>query len=314
MQTSALQAFLALILFTFRRQWRLRQMGFVALGLLTILTIILAVTSYSPKGWQLGKQFSWQYRSRVEDLPKLFQQVQVVPMAPEAGMLLAIRLAPMQALLQSDEFMDDWAFLHFTRWIMFVMFLGFVLPLFTLAYASGAMGAEREGRTMIWMMTRPLPRWAIYLAKLLGVLPWSMLASMGGFVVLCIAGGTYGMRALETYWTTALVTTFTFTTLFHLLGTVFRKPAIVGLIYVFFFETLVASLPGSLKELSLNFYARSMVYNQAVERLTALSPGSLDVYAPTTTSTAIWTMLTASAVFTILGMILIERQESQDET
>ena len=55
-----------------------------------------------------------------------------------------------------------------------------------------------------------------------------------------------------------------FAALFHLLGATFRRPVVVGLVYVFFFEALVALLPGSLKLLSLSFYARSLIYNEAV--------------------------------------------------
>ena len=36
--------------------------------------------------------------------------------------------------------------------------------------------------------------------------------------------------------------------LFHLMGALVRRPAVVGLVYIFFFETLVANLPGSQRQ------------------------------------------------------------------
>src|SRR5437763_1099991 len=79
----------------------------------------------------------------------------------------------------------------------------FLLPLFTLAYASGAIGTEREGRTLVWLLTRPVPRPAVYLAELLGTLPWCLLFGLGGFFVLCRAGGDPGREALRLYWPAA---------------------------------------------------------------------------------------------------------------
>src|SRR5437773_77646 len=82
----------------------------------------------------------------------------------------------------------DWAMMNYSRWVVLVLYLGFILPLFTLSYASGAFGTDRESRTLVWLMTRPIPRSAIYLGKFVGTLPWCLAFSGGGFVALCLAG------------------------------------------------------------------------------------------------------------------------------
>src|SRR5262249_47226634 len=151
-----------------------------------------------------------------------------------------------QAALSSERFLHEWAYLNFSRWVVLGTFLGFVLPLFTLSYASAAFGTDRESRSLVWLMTRPIPRSAIYLAKFLGTLPWCVAFGLGGFVILCLAGGDLGQQALAMYWPAAAVATVAFAALFHLIGAVFRRPVVVGLVYVFFFEALVAALPGSL--------------------------------------------------------------------
>ena len=88
--------------------------------------------------------------------------------------------------------------------------------------------------------------------------------------------------------------TIGFAALFHLVGAVFRRPAVFGLVYIFFFETLVANLPGSLKQLSLNYYVKSLLYNEATAAVTTATPESLDVYAPADPVTA-WITLLAAA-------------------
>lgn len=309
-----LNAFLALVVFSFQRQRQVRQMAWVAGGLLALLTVTVAVMSHGPSGWGFQNRYSIRYGTEVRNIPALVDMVQMTPNTGEGSGLTMALYAPFRAVLADPKFLDDWAFLNFSRWVVFTMHLGFVMPLFTLAYGSAGLGAERESRTLIWLLTRPLPRWAIYLAKFLGGLPWCLAASGGGFVVLCLAGGSLGLRALATYWPAVIAGTVGFAALFHLLGAVFRRPAVVGLVYIFFFEMLVANLPGSLKQLSLNYYTRSLLYNEATAALTVVSQESLDVYAPASGPEAWATLLGAAVVFTVIGMVLFSRQEPQDET
>jgi len=311
---SPLAAFAALVAFSFRRLWRVRQMGWVAVGLLAVLTATVAIITHGPAGWGLPDRYSFRFQTKYRDIPQQLDQVQGLPLPPDGVALQVGVVGAFRAVLADDKFLADWAFLNFSRWVVFTMYLSFLLPLFTLAYASGAVGTEREGRTLIWLFTRPLPRWAVYLAKFLGVLPWCLLASVGGFAVLCLAGGELGVRAFATYWPAAVAGTVGFAALFHLIGAIFRRPAVVGLVYVFFFETLVANLPGSLKQLSLNYYARSLLYNEATATLGTVTPDSLDVYAPADPTTAWVTLLAAALGLTLLGMYLFGRQEPKDET
>jgi ABC-2 type transport system permease protein len=312
-ETSRMTAFWALVVFSFQRQWRVRQMAWVALGLLTLLAVIVAVMTFGPSGWGFENRWSMRYNMLIRDIPKLMDQAMMTPMSPDASGIMMGVLAPFRGILANQPFLDDWAFLNFSRWVVFTMHLGFLMPLFTLAYASAGLGAERESRTMIWLLTRPLPRWAIYLAKFLGGLPWCLAASVGGFAVLCLAGGSLGARAFGAFWPAVVMGTIGFAALFHLLGAVFRRPAVVGLVYIFFFELLVANLPGSLKQLSLNYYIKSLLYNELSTQLTVVSPDALEVYAPVSPGVAWATVLLVTMALTGLGMWLFSRQEPQDE-
>jgi ABC-type transport system involved in multi-copper enzyme maturation permease subunit len=192
------------------------------------------------------------------------------------------------------------------------VFLGFMLPLFTLSYASGAFGTDRESRSLVWLMTRPIPRSGIYLAKFLGTLPWCLAFGLGGFAAVCLAGGPHGREALSRYWPAAAMATIAFAALFHLVGAVFRRPVVVGLVYVFFFEAVVAALPGSLKLLSLTFYARSLMYNEAADagypvEMITIAAGAVS------NQTAWWVLISATVGITVLGMWLFSRSEYRDD-
>ena len=214
----------------------------------------------------------------------------------------------------ANPLQEDYALANFSRVVVGNLFLAFLLPLFTLAYGSAGVGSEREARTLLWLFTRPLPRWAVYLAKWLGGLPWCVGACALAFEALCLAGGELGQRAGAAYWPTVLGGAAAFGCVFHMVGALFRWPTVVGLVYVFFFETLVGLLPGGLKQFSLNYYLRSLFYNRLTAVTPTVRPESLDTYQPAEPGTA-WLVLTVVAmVVTVLGAWLFARQEPKDET
>lgn len=321
-EPSARRAFVALVALTFRRHWRIRTLGWVTLGLLALMTAVVSIITHGPVGWRLEKQrrtvvdFKDPRGVRLtvkeySDERLTFYQMLPGP-APAFGVKAAV-FAPLRAMTNDEAYLNDWAFLNYSRWVIFGMYLGFLLPLFTLAFASAALGGEREDRTLIWLMTRPLPRGAIYLAKFLGVLPWSIAVAFLGFTALCAAGGDLGVRAFTVYWPAVLVGALGFSALFHLIGALVRRPAILGLVYIFFFEVLVANLPGSLKRLSLNYYCRSLLYNEASQEAPAVTPATLDVYEPISALTAILVLVITSGVLTVVGMWLFTQLESKDD-
>lgn len=330
---SAVRAFRVLIVQSFQRHWRLRQMGWVALALLAIVTMWVAAWTMSPAGWGLenrrirrtdvtwreyGEQLRPAARYNAALNPQAYATKRLIddserpsPLDPLRDSLTSLVLSIPHAVMQSEKLLEHWRFANFARLAVLGAYLGFVLPMFTLAYASGAIGSERETRTLIWLLTRPMPRGAIYLAKFLGTLPWCLFFSLGGFFILCAAGGEPGRTAAKLFWPAALAITLALSSLFHLIGSLFRWPVVIGLVYVFFFEILVAVLPGSLKLLSLTFYARSLMYNEAVA---AGYPGAmLEVSDPVSSPTAWLVLLGATIGFALLGMKLFSRAEHRDD-
>ena len=319
---SPLRAFVALAAHSFGRQWRVRQMGLVALGLLMLAVTVVGVVNRTParfgfvdrkyrkteftyRQYAVGHLYPNRFDPGFE--PYAFPR----PWNPVGNAVQSLLLSVPHAVAESKQFVNNWAFMNFTRWVIVGTYLGFVLPLFTLAYASGAIGAEREGRSLVWLLTRPVPRSAVYLGTFAGTLPWCVLFGVGGFAALCLAGGDEGRRALALYWPAAVGGTLAFSALFHLIGALRRRPVVIGLVYVFFYEGLVAALPGSLKKFSLNYYARCLVYNEA--HAAGYPADMLDVPAPVSSATAWAVLLGAAVVLTGVGMWLFSRAEPQDE-
>ncbi|HYV38814.1 MAG TPA: ABC transporter permease subunit, partial [Gemmataceae bacterium] len=86
------------------------------------------------------------------------------------------------AALESEDFRQAVAFVSFSRGVVFNIFATFLLPLCSLSFATEALGREREQRNLLWTLTRPVPRPAIYLGKFVAMLPWCLLLNVGGSV------------------------------------------------------------------------------------------------------------------------------------
>jgi ABC-2 type transport system permease protein len=206
--------------------------------------------------------------------------------------------------------LDNTPFHVFSTWVIFSVFLGFVLPICSLSFATEALGGERESRSLLWLLTRPLPRWSVYLAKFVAILPWSLGMNLGGFIVICLLGGAPGRLALRLYWPAVLGGTVAFCALFHLMSALFRRAAVLSLVYAFFLEWLVGSMPGTMKRASLSFYTRCLMFDEAAAH--GLAPDRPSIYLPVSGATA-WIVLSSLTVaFLVVGMVVFSRGEYQD--
>ena len=73
---------------------------------------------------------------------------------------------------------------------------------------------------------------------------------------ICCVGGEAGLEVLAVYWPALIGSTLAYAALFHVLGAWVRRPAMIALLYAFFFEMIVGLMPGHLKRISVTFYTR----------------------------------------------------------
>ena len=182
--------------------------------------------------------------------------------------------------------------------------------MWSLSFATEALGREREARNLVWVLTRALSRPAIYLAKQLAALPWCLAFNLGGFLLICLVGGAPGLLAFQLYWPAVLAGTVAFCALFHLMGAVFRRPAVVAVLYTFFLESFMGSMPGYWKRASISFYTRCLIYENGYNY--GIQPADPAVYIPVDGVTAWWVLAVATAVFLAMGMVVFARSEYLD--
>jgi len=148
-----------------------------------------------------------------------------------------------------------------------------VLPLAALFYATSLVADEVDGRTLTYLVTRPLTRPAIFAGKfaayLVTTLSLALPAVVLTFFALLSAPGASGVSAaapdlLRDLGAMALAL-LAYGALFALLGVLLKRPVIPGLMFLYGWE-LMANLPGYLPRFTLTAWLRSLVHHRPAEQ------------------------------------------------
>ena len=68
----------------------------------------------------------------------------------------------------------------------------FFLPVIALTFGTAVLGDEREDKTLVYLSTRPLPRWSLFLAKVLGSVPLVLVIALGTLLGICATATLVG--------------------------------------------------------------------------------------------------------------------------
>jgi ABC-2 type transport system permease protein len=306
---SPVRAWFYLIWLSLQRQARARQVvWWIALSLLGITTVAVAENTaqgrWGMDHWRSPRGVGPSYQLWLDGCTAATSEATAAD--PVSGGVGAAILGSSRVLLAQS------GFVVFTRWIVYFVFVTFLLPVCSLSFATEALGSEREARSLVWLLSRPLPRSAIYLAKFVALLPWALGLNLGGFALLCLAAGSPGLMAFELFWPAVVLATLAFAALFHLMGALFRRAAIVAIVYSCFLEIILGNMPGYMKRFSISFYTRCLMFDEA-ERLGVQPPEKPWIYLPVDGTTAVCVLLAVTVALLAAGMAIFARLEYRDE-
>jgi ABC-type transport system involved in multi-copper enzyme maturation permease subunit len=145
-------------------------------------------------------------------------------------------------------------------------YLRFALPVTALFYATALIADEVDGKTLTYLITRPVRRSAILIGKFAAYVATTLTLSLPAIVVsfflLATANGWSGIgsRVGDLFrdlgvMALALVS---YGALFTLVGVLLRRPVIPGLLFIFVWE-LVANLPGYMPRFTLTAWLQSLI-------------------------------------------------------
>ena len=127
-----------------------------------------------------------------------------------------------------------------------------VLPVTSLIVGTGVLGSEVDDGTIIHILTKPLPRRDIILAKLLVAAGVSaVVAAVPLFITGVLADGVHFGLALAI---ASAIGALAYSAVFLLLSLLTRRPVLLGLVYILVWEGLLGNFVSGTKVLSIQQY------------------------------------------------------------
>ncbi len=132
--------------------------------------------------------------------------------------------------------------------------LGVLLPLVAVIVATAAVGSELDDGTIVYLLSKPIPRWRIVLVKL--VVAWLLVVLLVA-PAIALAGliGHPDPSLAIGYGAAATFGALEYTSVFLALSLVTSRALIVGLAYVVVWEGVVAGLFAGTRVLSIRQHA-----------------------------------------------------------
>src|SRR3954447_13183842 len=148
--------------------------------------------------------------------------------------------------------------------MIWVMFVRFTIPMLGVFYGTSLIADEVDDKTLTYLFTRPIQRGAVLVGKYLAYLVCTVLVVLPSimivyFLVVPVAeiGGSFHLLLMDLG--IMALGLAAYGALFALVGTVLKRPLVVGLVFAFGWEQLAMLMPGYLRRFTLAYYLQSLV-------------------------------------------------------
>jgi ABC-2 type transport system permease protein len=149
--------------------------------------------------------------------------------------------------------------------IIWAFFLRFSIPVLGVFYGTSLIADEVEDKTITYLFSRPISRQAVLFGKYLAYMACTVLVVLPSIVVVWLLvipmGGSLGGNFIDLVKDLAIVALglAVYGAMFAFIGAKFKRPLLVGLVFVFGWEPVVLALPGYMKQFSVAYYLQGLV-------------------------------------------------------
>lgn len=198
---------------------------------------------------------------------------------------------------------------HYSNFLIQV-YASIVVPLCTLAFAAASIGGDREDRTLLFILVRPIARPLVLLAKVVATVPLALGIVVGSFYGFCRLAGEVGGLAYAAYLPAMVLVTLAYIALFHLFAVAFRHSTIIALLYSLLVEMLLGHAPGIIKRVAVNFYGRTLMF--AAGRADGLEQPDPHWFEPLSPPVAAWALVGFALLALGIAIFIFQRREYRD--
>jgi len=149
--------------------------------------------------------------------------------------------------------------------IIWGMYLRFIVPVLGVFYGTSLIADEIEDKTITYLFTRPIPRGAVLVGKYLAYLACTIFVVLPSVVLVYLLvvplKGSLGAAFPDLLKDLLLLALglAVYGAVFAFVGAKFKRPLLVGLIFVFGWEQAALAFPGYLKQFTVMYYLQSIV-------------------------------------------------------
>ena len=197
--------------------------------------------------------------------------------------------------------------------VIWMLFLRFIIPILGVFYGTALMADEVEDKTITYLFTRPVPRGAVLVGKYLAYLACTGLVVLPSVMLVYFLlvrvneiAGTF-VQLLTDLALLALGLAV-YGAVFAFVGAFFKRPLIIGLVFIGGWEQTVMALPGYMKRFTVAYYLQALVpHAMPTEGVVSLLQGMFRDTPPIAVS------LTWLTVYVILFLYLAARTVERKE-
>jgi len=197
--------------------------------------------------------------------------------------------------------------------MIWVLFIRFTIPVLGVFYGTSLIADEVDDKTLTYLFTRPVQRGAVLVGKFLAYLVCTVLVVLPSimvvyFLVVPISeiGGSFHLLLMDLG--IMALGLAAYGALFALVGTVLKRPLVVGLVFAFGWEQLAMLMPGYLRRFTLAYYLQGLVPHAMPSDGVASLIQAVFTDTPAATTCLFW-LVVAIGVSLSLGQRAIERRE-----
>lgn len=149
--------------------------------------------------------------------------------------------------------------------MIWAFFVKFSVPVLGVFYGTSLVADEVEDKTITYLFTRPIAREAVLIGKYLSYLACTVFVVLPSIVLVWILvipmGGSLGANFLDLVKDLGIVAAglAVYGAVFAFIGAYFKRPLLIGLAFIFGWETAVLAFPGSFKLFSVAHWVQGLV-------------------------------------------------------
>ena len=178
-----------------------------------------------------------------------------------AVIVKAVEMFGMSALRVNGQRVGGFGIFGVMIWMLF---LRFIVPVLGVFYGTALMADEVEDKTITYLFTRPIPRGAVLVGKYMAYLACTLLVVLPSVMIvyfllvpLSQLPATFGNLVIDL--SLLGLGLAVYGSAFAFVGSYFKRPLVIGLVFAFGWEQVVLALPGYLKQFTIAFDLQALV-------------------------------------------------------